>query len=150
MDQIKRLYGVYRGVVKNNNDPQKQRRIKVTVQTTGTETTDWAWPMEAAGVSTAVPVMGQGVWVQYIGGDPEYPVWFGEFGKHQGKNKKLYLKPLDNSVSLTDISSYLVITTLPDGTKELDLVASLVAMANKLKDHEARIHTLETTPDIDH
>ena len=150
MDQIKRLHGVYRGIVKNNNDPQKQRRVKVTVQTTGTETTDWAWPMEAAGISNAVPSIGQGVWVQYVGGDPEYPIWCGEFGKHQAKNKKIYIKPLENSVSLTGISSYLIITTLSDGTKEVDLVASLVAMANKLKDHETRIHTLETTPDIDH
>ena len=52
-------------------------------------------------------------------------------------------------MSLTGLSSYLIVTSLPDGTKEVDLVASLVAMANKLKDHETRIHTLETTPDID-
>jgi hypothetical protein len=133
MDQIKRLHGVYRGIVKANNDPQKQRRLKVTVQTTGTEVTDWAWPMEAAGVSNAVPSVGQGVWIQYIGGDPEYPIWCGEFGKHQGKNKKLYIKPLDNSTSLTGLTPYLKITKLPDGTQELDLIATLVAMATKLK-----------------
>jgi hypothetical protein len=84
MDSIKRLYGVYRGVVQDNKDPQKQRRIKVQVQTTGREVTDWAWPMEPSSIHTDVPVVGQGVWIVYVGGDPEFPVWSGVFGKNQG------------------------------------------------------------------
>ena len=75
MDSIKRLYGVYRGVVQDNSDPQTQRRLKVQVQTTGIEVTDWAWPMEPSSIHTEVPVVGQGVWITYVGGDPEYPVW---------------------------------------------------------------------------
>lgn len=149
MDEVKRFPGVYRGVVKDNKDPQNQRRLKLQVQTTGSELTDWAWPIEAAGLNVSVPEVGQGVWVSYAGGDPEYPIWHGKFGKHQGKSKPVKINPLQDSVSLTGLTSYLIINTLADGTKEVDLVASLVAMANKLKDHETRIHTLETTPDID-
>jgi hypothetical protein len=149
MDEVKRFPGVYRGVVKDNKDPQNQRRLKLQVQTTGSEITDWAWPIESAGLNVAVPEVGQGVWVSYAGGDPEYPIWHGKFGKHQGKSKPVKINPLQDSVSLTGLTSYLIINTLADGTKEVDLVASLVAMANKLKDHETRIHTLETTPDID-
>jgi len=93
-DQVKRLHGVYRGVVEANVDPQSQRRIQVKVQTTGNEVTDWVWPVEPASISTEVPVIGQGVWVSYVGGDPEYPVWHGAFGKNQGNNKKLLLKSL--------------------------------------------------------
>ena len=149
MDGPKYLHGVYRAVVKDNRDPDNLRRLKLQVQTTGLEITDWAWPVEMAGTNVGVPEIGQGVWVSYIGGDPEYPIWHGKFGKHQGKSKPISIKPLKDSVSLTGLSSYLIVTSLPDGTKEVDLVASLVAMANKLKDHETRIHTLETTPDID-
>jgi len=149
MDGLKLLHGVYRAVVKDNRDPNNLRRLKLQVQTTGFEVTDWAWPVEPAGIHVAVPEIGQGVWVSYIGGDPEFPIWHGQFGKHQGKSKPVSIKPLNDTVSLTGLSSYLIINNLADGTKEVDLVASLVAMANKLKDHETRIHTLETTPYID-
>lgn len=150
MDDIKRHYGIYRGVVQDNKDPQSQRRLRLSIpQTTGSEVTDWAWPVDPSSVSPAVPVIGQGVWVAFIGGDPEYPIWMGTFGTNQGKNKKLSLKPLDNTVSLTSISSYLITVTNPDGTTEVDVTASLIAMAQKLANHETRIHTLEITPDID-
>jgi hypothetical protein len=150
VDDIKRHYGIYRGVVQDNKDPQSQRRLRLSIpQTTGSEVTDWAWPVDPSSVSPAVPVIGQGVWVAFIGGDPEYPIWMGTFGTNQGKNKKLSLKPLDNTVSLTSISSYLITVTNPDGTTEVDVTASLIAMAQKLANHETRIHTLEITPDID-
>ena len=150
MDGVRLLHGFYRAVVKDNRDPDNLRRLRLQVQTTGTEITDWAWPVEPAGTHVNVPEIGQGVWVSYIGGDPEYPIWHGQFGKHQGKSKPISMKPLKDTVSLTGITTYLVVNTLKDGTKEVDLVASLVAMANKLKDHETRIHALEIKPDIDY
>lgn len=78
MDKVERYYGVHRAIVKDIKDPQNLRRIKVVVpQITGTETTDWVWPM----VSTKrPPAVGTGTWIFYIGGDPEYPVWIGEYG----------------------------------------------------------------------
>jgi hypothetical protein len=146
MDPVKRHYGIFRGVVKDNKDPQKQRRIKISVpQTTGTEITEWAWPVEPSSIHTDLPVVGQGVWVQYIGGDPDYPVWLGAFGKNQGKNKQVFIKPLDNVVSLTGLTPYLIVVPQPDGTQELDLVASLLAMANKLKSIESQLATLHST-----
>jgi hypothetical protein len=143
MDSIKRLYGVYRGVVKDIKDPQKQRRLKIQVQTTGTEVTDWAWPIEPSSIHTDAPVVGQGVWVTYVGGDPEYPVWIGAFGKNQGKNKQIFVKPLADSVSLTGLTPYLKTIKQKDGTTEVDLTATIVAMAQTLKDHETRITSLE-------
>jgi hypothetical protein len=133
MDSILRHYGVYRAVVKDNRDPQNQRRLKVSVtQTTGTEVTEWAWPVEPSSIHTSVPVIGQGVWVSYVGGDPEYPIWMGSFGKNKGKNKQIYIKPLEDTVPLTNISNYIVTVKNPDGTIEIDLTASLIAIANKL------------------
>lgn len=78
-DSVKRYYGVYRAVVKNIKDPQNLRRIQVIIpQITGTEVTDWVWPM----ISTKrPPAVGSGAWIFYLGGDPEYPVWIGEFGE---------------------------------------------------------------------
>lgn len=144
MDPIKRLHGVYRGVVKDNKDPQNQRRLQIQVQTTGTEVTDWAWPMEPSSIHTDVPVIGQGVWVFYIGGDPEYPVWSGSFGKNQGSNKQIFIKPLDNKVSLTGLTPYLKTVSMGDGTTEVDLTDTLILMANKLKTYETRIASLES------
>jgi hypothetical protein len=143
MDSIKRLYGVYRGVVQDNKDPQKQRRIKVQVQTTGREVTDWAWPMEPSSIHTDVPVVGQGVWIIYVGGDPEFPVWSGVFGKNQGKNKQMFVKPLADSVSLTGLTAHIIIVKQPDGTSEVDVTATLMALANKIKTLETKVTTLE-------
>jgi hypothetical protein len=143
MDSIKRLYGVYRGVVQDNKDPQTQRRLKVQVQTTGSEITDWAWPMEPSSIHTEVPVVGQGVWVTYVGGDPEYPIWSGSFGKNKGKNKQIFIKPLSDSVSLTGLTSHVVTVKQSDGTSEVDLTATIMALANKVKVLEGKVTTLE-------
>lgn len=137
-------FGIYRGVVKDNADKQKQRRVKVIVpQITGEEVSNWAWPLEPSNIHTEVPVVGQGVWVSYIGGDPDYPVWFGAFGTHKGKSKVYHVKPLANSVSLTGLTPYIITVSRPDGTVEIDLTDTLIAMAQTLKDHEERIQALE-------
>jgi hypothetical protein len=137
-------HGIYRGIVKDNKDPKSLRRLKLVVQTTGTEVTDWAWPVEPSNFNLEVPTVGQGVWVMYIGGDPEYPVWVGTFGTNQGKNKNIYVKPLDNSVSLTGLSSYLETKVLKDGTTTVNLTNTIMLMANKLAEYETRIASLET------
>jgi hypothetical protein len=78
MDSIKRLYGVYRAVVVDNKDPNNLRRLKVQSQATGVEVTDWIWPIQG---TAKPPLIGQGVFIMYQGGDPEFPLWIGEFGK---------------------------------------------------------------------
>jgi len=152
MDHIKRLNGVYRAIVQDNRDPQNLRRLKLKVQSTGfgPETvTDWVWPIETSGVIFSLPSIGQNVWVSYVGSDPDYPVWMGTFGTYKGPDKKLKLSTLSSTVSLTGLGSYLITGVEKDGTPVVDVTATLVAMANKLKEYETRIHTLETTPDID-
>jgi hypothetical protein len=138
-------YGVYRGIVKDVKDPQNQRRVKVSVtQLTGNEVTDWAWPMEPSNISTDVPTVGQGVWVKFIGGDLGYPIWFGSYGKNQGKNKKIFIKPLADSISLVGLTPYLKTNKNTDGTTEVDLTDTLILMVNKLKSYETRIASLES------
>jgi len=81
MDIIKRLQGVYRAVVVDNRDPLHLRRLKVKVQSTSFSSesvTNWIWPV----ISTKrPPAIGTGVYILYVGGDPEYPVWVGEFSE---------------------------------------------------------------------
>ena len=78
MDYERKLQGLYRAIVHDNKDPQHLRRLKLKVTATGEQVTNWVWPV----ISTKrPPAIGTGVYVAYIGGDPEYPVWIGEFGK---------------------------------------------------------------------
>jgi hypothetical protein len=144
MDPVTRYYGIYRGVVKDNNDSKKQRRLKILItQITGNEVTDWAWPVEPSSISTDVPAIGQGVWVSFIGGDLGYPVWSGAFGKNQGKNKKIFIKSLANTVSLTGLTAHVITVKQSDGTTEVDLISTIVALANKVKSLETRMTTAE-------
>lgn len=76
---MRKYEGIYRGIVRDIKDPDNLRRIKVSVpQITGNEISFWAWPILS---TKRPPAVGTGVYVFYVGGDPEYPVWVGEFGK---------------------------------------------------------------------
>lgn len=146
MNKDNLYFGIYRGVVKNNRDPKNQRRLKVSVpQIIGTEITDWIDPIEPSNITLDVPVVGQGVWIKFIGGNLGYPVWTGSFGKHQGKNKKIFIKPLANTVSLTGLTAHIITAKKPDGTTEIDLTATIMALANKVKTLETTVTTLKNT-----
>ena len=136
--------GVYRATVVNNRDPKKQRRLQVELTTSVGHFTDWVWPIEPANISTEVPDIGQGVWVHFQAGDHEYPTWSGSFGKHRGKSKRLYIKALSDSVNISTVTSYVKTVKQADGTTEIDLMSTVIAMANALKDHETRIASLES------
>jgi hypothetical protein len=136
--------GVYRATVVNNRDPKKQRRLQVELTTSVGHFTDWVWPIEPANISTEVPDIGQGVWVHFQAGDHEYPTWSGSFGKHKGKSKRLYIKALSDSVNISTVTSYVKTVKQADGTTEIDLMSTVIAMANALKDHETRIASLES------
>lgn len=139
------IVGFFRGVVQNNRDPLNQRRLQVLVpQATGAEVTDWIWPVEPHGIHTSPPTIGQGVWVAYISGDSEYPVWIGSFGKHQEASKPYLVKPLLNTVSLAGLTPYLIVESEPDGTQVIELTKTLLAMAKTLLNHEQRITSLES------
>jgi hypothetical protein len=145
VDDDRKSLGFFRGVVQNNKDPLNQRRLQVLVpQSTGAEVTDWVWPVEPHGIHTTPPKVGQGVWVSYIAGDSEYPVWIGSFGKHQEASKPYLVSPLMDSVSLSGITPYLIVESEPDGTRVVDLTKTLLAMAKTLQNHETRITLLES------
>jgi hypothetical protein len=138
------FYGIYRGTVVANKDPESHRRLKVTVpQLSGSALTKelpWAWPKEVASMKNEVPEIGDGVWVMYEGGDPSYPLWVGTYGK-KTKGKRVNVKVLSDSVSLTGLSGHIITERINNGTTEVDLVATIVALANKVKTLEAQMLT---------
>jgi hypothetical protein len=74
----RKFYGIYRGVVYDNNDPIGKGRVKLQVpQVFADVPTSWAW---AVTPPLSAPITGTGVFVLFEGGDPSFPVWMGTFG----------------------------------------------------------------------
>jgi uncharacterized protein involved in type VI secretion and phage assembly len=75
------FFGKYRGTVTDNNDTTNRGRLKVTVPAVLDTLEIWAMPcVPYAGDSVGFYVMpenGSGVWVEFEGGDPSFPIWSG-------------------------------------------------------------------------
>lgn len=81
---MKQFFGKYRGKVTANNDPLRQGRIQVSVPAIfGDGRQSWAMPcFPYAGKNIglfAIPPVDTNVWVEFEGGDPDYPIWSGCF-----------------------------------------------------------------------
>jgi uncharacterized protein involved in type VI secretion and phage assembly len=79
-----KYYGKHRGMVLNNIDPMQKARLLVQVpDVLGLGMSSWAMPcVPIAGPQMGlyvVPLIGSGVWVEFEGGDPDYPIWTGGF-----------------------------------------------------------------------
>ncbi len=84
MPAEEKFYGKYRGLVLNNVDPLGKGRLLVQVpDVLGLGTSSWAMPcVPVAGIQTGhyvVPLIGAGVWVEFEGGNTDYPIWVGGF-----------------------------------------------------------------------
>ena len=77
------FYGKYRGKVIENIDPLFQGRIIAEVPAVSGSVLNWAMPCSpyaGPGVGFyAIPPIGANVWIEFEGGDPEYPIWVGCF-----------------------------------------------------------------------
>lgn len=76
-----KFYGKFRGTVINNVDPQQIGRVQVTVPDISIIPGTWAMPSfpvtgKQMGV-WALPQIGTGVWVEFEGGELDYPIWTG-------------------------------------------------------------------------
>ena len=77
-------FGKYRGKVENNVDPQLSGRIQVSVPAVlGSGRLSWAMPcVPYAGPGVgffAIPPKGANIWVEFEGGNTDYPIWSGCF-----------------------------------------------------------------------
>jgi hypothetical protein len=77
------FFGKYRGKVTGDTDPMQQARLEVTCPAVLGDIRVWAMPSvpyAGPGVGLfAVPPVGADVWVEFEGGDPDYPIWSGCF-----------------------------------------------------------------------
>ena len=77
-----RYFGKYRGLVRDNNDPENLGRITAQVpEVYGEEDSPWALPAlpysgTGSGVYT-IPSPGAGVWIEFEAGDISRPIWSG-------------------------------------------------------------------------
>lgn len=78
-----KYYGIYQGVVTKIDDPEKRARIKVTCPDVLGGTTESAWcdPCVPVAYDTGgdfcIPSKEETVWLMFIGGDANKPVWLG-------------------------------------------------------------------------
>lgn len=78
-----KFYGKYKGEVVSNTDPEQRGRLRVKVPAVYGEEENWALPcvpFAGPGVGFfALPPTGAKVWVEFEGGDRDYPIWAGCF-----------------------------------------------------------------------
>ena len=77
-----RVYGKYRGLVREISDPQGMGRIKAEVPAVyADQVSPWAMPcVPFAGPQhglALLPEVGDGVWIEFEGGDISLPIWSG-------------------------------------------------------------------------
>jgi uncharacterized protein involved in type VI secretion and phage assembly len=119
-----KFYGKYRGLVLNNVDPMQKARLLVQVpDVLGLSTSSWAMPcVPLAGLQMGifvVPVIGAGVWVEFEGGNPDYPIWTGGFWGSAAEVPPLALAGLPaspNIVLQTTGQNTIVVSDLPGPT----------------------------------
>ena len=115
-----RFYGIYRGIVTDNNDPNNLGRVQAQVPAVfGSVTSGWCMPcVPYAGDQVGVaflPEVGSGVWIAFEGGDVSYPVWVGAYWR--GSELPSDVKP-DVKVIVTSSSLEL---KLDDGASSITL-----------------------------
>lgn len=81
---MRRFFGKYRGKVQGNKDPFHLGRVQVTVPAIyGEGRQSWAMPCTPyAGKNVGlfmIPPLNANVWIEFEGGDPDYPIWTGCF-----------------------------------------------------------------------
>lgn len=116
-----RLYlGKYRGTVVNNVDPMQIGRLQVSVPDVPLVLSSWAMPCfpftgRQAG-AWLIPTIGQGVWVEFEQGDPDYPIWTGCYYGTAGDVPSLALAAppaVPNVVLQTQGQNTLMLSDLP-------------------------------------
>lgn len=133
---MEKVYGKYRGLVLNNVDPLQKGRIQVQVpDVLGLGISSWAMPcMPMAGIQAGVyvvPPIGAGVWVEFEGGNRDYPIWAGGFWGSAAEVPALALAPSipasPNIVLQTTGQNSVVVSDVP-GTGGIMLRSTTGAM----------------------
>lgn len=132
--------GVYRGTVYSNRDPANQGRLKLQIpQLLASTPTEWAWPVTGEIVQNKLPEVGQGVWVMFEGGNIDFPVWLGVFGKPLTSGSRMYIGSLPSD----SYPATIVTASGFSGKLHLQLIDTLIALANAVDTLEGDVSTLQ-------
>jgi hypothetical protein len=117
----RRLFGKYRGIVVDNVDPLFSGRIIVDVPAAPDARSGWAMPcLPYAGKDVgffALPPIGANVWVEFEGGDPNYPIWAGCFW---GEGEALRMPVPEMKVFKTECFTMIVNDVAEEGGLRLE------------------------------
>lgn len=124
MTEKQRFFGKYRGVVRNNVDPMFQGRVSVEVaEVLGPGISTWAMPCVAyAGMQSGmfhIPPVNAGVWVEFEGGDTDYPIYVGGYWASAAEVPALAQAAppgVHNFVIQTPLQSTVVVSDVPGPT----------------------------------
>ncbi|MEO8108825.1 MAG: phage baseplate assembly protein V [Ginsengibacter sp.] len=119
-----KFYGKYRGTVLNNIDPMVQGRIMAIVpDVLGVVPSSWCMPcVPIAGMQTGVfvvPTIGAKVWVEFEGGNTDYPIWSGGFWGSTAEVPALALAGIPGSPNIvlqTLAQNTIMVSDLPGPT----------------------------------
>jgi len=125
-----RHWGKYRGKVKDNKDPLGIGRIQALVPAFGEDPINWAMPCTPYGGPQEgfymIPPVGANVWIEFEGGDTNYPIWTGCFWGTSDKEKP----PTDAiGPEMKVLQSEQIVLSLDD--KNTKLTAKLKPKADK-------------------
>jgi hypothetical protein len=130
-----RFFGKYRGKVEANLDPFGQGRLQVSVPAVlGDARMAWAMPCSPyAGPGVGlfmIPPAGAQIWVEFEGGDPDFPIWSGGFwGAGEAPSPAPGPPQIAQKILKTD-SITLTLNDLPGGGGvTLDVASPAVAVA---------------------
>ena len=132
-------FGKYRGFVTDNADPDKLARVKLTVPSLlGTAVTGWALPcLPCGGLSNQgffyVPAVGAQVWVEFEGGNLDFPIWTGTFWQQSGDAPQEAQDPPTATVLRTG-KGHVFLLEDKDDAEEIKLLHSAGAMLDMDKD----------------
>jgi phage baseplate assembly protein gpV len=127
-----RYYGIYRGIVTDNQDPNSLGRIRAKVpRLLGDVETGWALPCAPYGGTSeqgffAIPDSNASVWILFEGGDLAYPVWSGtwwgdgEVPESATPDQKVLKTSSGHKVVLDDKAGSVVVTDSNGNTVTLD------------------------------
>jgi Type VI secretion system/phage-baseplate injector OB domain len=138
---VSEYFGIYRGKVENNIDPEQRGRIMVSVAgVTGSGTLNWAEPvLPFAGSSVgvwAIPPNQSNVWVAYEGGNSDQPVWLGGFWDQgqapaQPALAELFVvKTKSCTLKLSDLPGPAGGITLETGAMKISLTPTAIEITN--------------------
>ena len=112
-------FGKYRGVVSDVQDPLFQGRIRARVSDVyGDADSGWALPCAPFAGGGAglfgLPKVGSGVWMEFEGGDADFPIWVGcWFGVASDLPSELLAPPYKKVILKTEAGHKIILDDTP-------------------------------------